>query len=71
MLFAKEIGINYTAFVSEYRISQAKRMLRSTDRRVYEIAEQTGFSDTKYFSKVFRDSTGMTPREYRESQKQD
>jgi len=71
MLFTREIGINYSAFLSEYRISQAKRMLRGTDQKIYEIATQTGFSDTKYFSKVFRDVTGVTPREYRESVRRD
>jgi hypothetical protein len=42
----------------------------STDRDVtllYEIAEKTGYSDPKYFSKVFREATGLTPAEYRKN----
>ena len=67
MLFAREIGVNYSSFLNEFRISRARNMLRETDMKIYEVAEQSGFSDTKYFSKVFRDTVGMTPREYRES----
>ena len=65
-LFRREIGINFSNFVSEFRISQAKRMLRGSEAKIYEVSERVGFTDTKYFNKVFKDIVGVSPKEYRE-----
>lgn len=49
-----------------YRIECAKKLLRSTDMPITEIALETGFSNNAYFSKIFRRECGETPRKYRE-----
>lgn len=41
-------------------------MLRTTDKKAYEIAEAVGIYDPVYFSKIFKKSTGLKPKEYRE-----
>ena len=46
---------------------RAKELLCGTQLKLYEIAEKTGYSDPKYFSKVFREATGLTPAEYRKN----
>lgn len=63
-LFNKNTGVNFSAFLREYRIERAKALYRSgeVDRR--EVPYAVGFSDAKYFSKVFREATGMTPAEF-------
>ncbi|WP_276325189.1 helix-turn-helix domain-containing protein [Clostridium beijerinckii] len=43
---------------------KAKELLGSNKLKIYEIAEKVGYSDSKYFCKVFKESTGMSPKEY-------
>ena len=57
--------VNFSAFINKFRVSHAKRLLKTTDLKVYEVAEQVGFSDTKYFNKVFKDVEGVSPKEFR------
>lgn len=57
---------SFSEYVRDMKIQKAKELLRQTTKPVYFIAEQLGFKDEKYFSKMFRDHIGMTPTEYRE-----
>ena len=69
-LFKKEVGIHFSAYVSDLRVKKASELLLSTDRSVGEIAEQCGFGlNTRYFSQVFKKSTGFSPREYRKQKR--
>lgn len=63
--FHKETGMTYSAYMKEFRISKAKELLISTNMKLYEISDKVGYQDPKYFSKVFREVTGMLPAEYR------
>lgn len=65
-LFNREMGINFSVFLKQFRVSHAKRMLRGTDMKVYEIADAVGYSDPKYFQKVFKEEVGVSPGEYRQ-----
>ena len=66
-LFRKETGHAFSDCLTELRISRAKELLTSGKRySIAEIAEMTGFSDTGYFCKVFKKSTGMSPNRYKE-----
>lgn len=64
-LFKKEMGVNLSAYIMEYRINKAKELLVSTNLKSYEIAEKTGFSDESYFSRSFKKVTGQSPYEFR------
>ncbi|MDO5573072.1 MAG: response regulator [bacterium] len=64
-LFAKEMGINFSTFLGDFRISMAKRMFSTGKYKIYEVAEAVGFHDTKYFNKVFKSIVGVSPSEYR------
>lgn len=44
---------------------KAKTQLHNTTRRLSQISELVGYEDEKYFSRVFKKTTGQTPREYR------
>lgn len=48
-----------------FRIERAKELLRDTDAGVADIAEQVGYKDTKYFSKLFAKQIGINPTQYR------
>lgn len=63
-LFTKEIGKSFSDFLKEYRIDKAKKLLVNNKMKIYEIAEKVGYSDPKYFCKVFKELTGMSPKEY-------
>lgn len=65
-LFNREVGINFTTFLKRFRISQAKRLLRGSDMKIYEIALETGYRDPKYFNRVFKEETGFSPGDYRQ-----
>lgn len=64
-LFAKEMGINFSAFLIEFRVSMAKKLLAKEPYKVHQIAEMVGYKDTKYFNKVFRSVMGVSPTDYR------
>lgn len=67
-LFKKEIGENFVDYLNRVRIDAAKVLLKDVRNNIGEIAEQCGFSDTRYFAKIFKRSVGITPSDYRKRQ---
>ena len=59
------MGITPQDLLREARIKRACQLLRQTDKTVAEVAYACGFSDPKYFSRSFKQSTGMSPTEYK------
>lgn len=53
-------------YINLYRVRQAAILLRSTDRKVMDIAFEVGFNNLSYFNTVFRQRFGCTPTEYRQ-----
>lgn len=66
ILFKKQTGRNFIDYLIELRIREAKRILAQKDSKIYDVADSSGFNDVKYFSKVFKKLTGLTPLQYRE-----
>ncbi len=60
-------GMTLRQYIIAYRLKQSKRLLELTDRSAAEIAEECGFTDASYFAKTFKSAFGMTPKEYRNS----
>lgn len=67
--FHQEMGVNFSAYIKKYRMNKAKELLLGTQLKLYEIAEMVGYSDAKYFSRVFKAETGQLPAEYRKTHK--
>lgn len=63
--FQKTVGVPFKQYVNDLRIEEARRLLRQTDKLIYEIAEETGFAESKYFVARFTAVVGMSPMEYR------
>lgn len=66
LYFKKQTGRNFVDYLIDLRIREAKRLLVENENRIYDVAEAAGFKDVKYFSKVFKKVTGLTPMTYRE-----
>lgn len=64
-LFKKETGMTITEYIQNTRIQQSLILLRTTTLSVLEIGEQCGYADADYFTRIFKRTQGMTPREYR------
>lgn len=64
-LFKSEIGVNFLAYLTNIRMEKAKQLLMSTSLSVAEISAQSGYSDYRVFTKVFKKSEGVTPSQYR------
>lgn len=60
------MGENLSTYILNTRVERAKFLLRTTDKKAYEIAEAVGIYDPVCFSKIFKKSTGLKPKEYRE-----
>lgn len=67
-LFNREMKENFSVFLKKFRISHAKRLLAGTQMKIYEVAQEVGYSDAKYFTRVFKEEEGVSPGDYREMQ---
>ena len=63
--FKNEIGLPPMQYINNQRLIHSQYLLRSTTTPIKEIAHSVGISDCSYFTKLFREYTGMTPSEYR------
>lgn len=66
-VYKKSTGKVLKDYINEYRIEKAKILLSETDRKISDIALQTGFDNISYFSTVFKKITGKPPNEYRKT----
>lgn len=64
-LFKKTYGVYFNDYLLQMRVNEAKKLLRQTDLRSYEVAEKVGFSSADYFVTQFEKIEHMTPTEYR------
>jgi two-component system, response regulator YesN len=65
--FKQEFNETITDYLTKIRIETAKELLGNPTKKIYEIAYQVGYQNEKYFSKVFKKQTRVTPNEYRNS----
>lgn len=67
LLFRKVTGVNFLEYLTKLRMEFAKKTIKSQkEMKIYEIAEMCGYQDVKYFRKLFKKHTGMTPQKYKE-----
>lgn len=64
-LFREVTGISFSDYLQRLRVDEACSLLRQTDMKVIDIAQQVGFNDIKFFYEVFKKITGKTPGDYR------
>ena len=64
-MFKKETNMNFSDYLKKVRIDNAKTMLLNMEQTVEDISYAIGYSDIKYFSRLFKKMTGVTPTEFR------
>ena len=70
-MFARETGMNFVTCLNNLRMKRAVELLEKTDKKVYEIAEEVGYSSVSYFSTAFKKSFGETPNHYQQAARHD
>lgn len=65
-LFRKDVGTNLTNYVNSKRMENAQRLLEDSNSQIQVIAQNCGYLDVQYFSKLFKRYTGSSPQKYRE-----
>ncbi|MEK4046669.1 response regulator [Paenibacillus sp. FSL H8-0048] len=68
--FKQVTGENLSDYLTGLRVEKAKTLLQNTNLRLSQIAELVGYEDEKYFSRVFKKTAGLTPREYRKQEEE-
>jgi two-component system, response regulator YesN len=66
-LFKEELGENFIDYMKKIRIEKSKELLSNLSLKVYEVSEMIGYESPKYFSKLFKEITGITPKEYQDN----
>lgn len=64
-LFKNELGIGFNEFLTQIRLEESEKLLATTNLPIREIAARIGYTDEKYYSKLFKKVTGIKPTDYR------
>ena len=64
-VFHKETGKPFKKWINQIKIEHACRLLENSELSVLEISLECGFHSISHFGKIFKNSVGMTPKEYR------
>ena len=67
MLFKTKTNQRYTEYVTRMRMEKAKKLLRDSEFKIYEISEVCGYNSVKHFISAFKKYTGATPTQYKNS----
>lgn len=70
-LFKEQMGITIIEYLTDVRISNAKRLLLATDKNCAKICFEVGYNNQSYFTRTFKEIVGMTPRQFRESNRRE
>lgn len=64
-LFKQSTGINLISYITNKRLNKSKELLSNLHYSISEVSKASGYEDAKYFAKIFKKKTNMTPSEYR------
>lgn len=66
--FKKQSGQTISDYLLRYRIHKSMYLLEETDSTIARVAQSCGFSSQSYYTRRFRELTGMTPKQYRQKE---
>jgi two-component system, response regulator YesN len=64
-LFKTELNQSFTEYLTNERMNRAKKLLATTNLKIYEVAQLSGYKSPKHFMALFKQEYGLTPKEYR------
>ena len=64
-LFKEEKGETFINFISDKRLEKSRQLLEQTELSIKEITAEVGYNDQNYFSRIFKNKYGLSPKEYR------
>lgn len=64
-LFKKEVGETFTNYITDLRIEEAKKLMKTTNMKIYEICDSIGYNNVEHFSRLFKKVTGSSPNHYK------
>ncbi|MGO4495662.1 response regulator [Paenibacillus sp. 2RAB27] len=64
--FKKATGVSVVKYITQYRMEKAKYLLDQSNYKINDVYKMVGFSDMSYFGLTFKQSFGITPKQYRE-----
>ncbi len=67
LLMKKYMGTTLHSYITQYRMNEALKMLSNTDKSIEAIATETGYKNPSHFHKIFKQTYGLSPSEYRKS----
>lgn len=67
ILFKKETGVNFSKYLTDYRLGKANYLLTNSNMKINDIAEFVGIDNPSYFSRIYKNKYGISPLQYRES----
>ncbi|MFR7520402.1 MAG: helix-turn-helix transcriptional regulator [Mediterraneibacter faecis] len=65
--FKAHMGIGFTEYLNDYRLTMAARLLKSSDDSILMIADASGFDNLSYFNRIFKKKYGVSPGTYRKA----
>jgi len=71
IIFKNETGMNYSRYLTLVRMDKAKELLKRCDRNLTQISNEVGYDSTNYFTRLFKEVTGIKPSEYRRLHQRD
>ncbi len=64
-LFKTYTGYTFVEYLTDHRIKKAIELMKDRRLKIYEVAEQVGYQDAKYFSILFKKKMGVTPMTFK------
>lgn len=64
-LFSKEVGVSYVEYLLRVRVENAENLLKTTNMKVYQVAEYVGFNSVEHFCRMFKRINGNTPNGFK------
>jgi len=68
-LFREQMGITLIDYLTNVRINAAKRLMLKTEMNCTQVCFEVGYNNQSYFTRTFKQVTGMTPRQFRQANK--
>lgn len=65
--FTKEVGTNFRDYLTDIRLNRAKKLMETTDLKMYEISDRVGYNNVEHFSRMFKKHFGISPGDYKKT----